>query len=53
MNQLVIFMYFVFTVFFMLGIVLINNTAPNLGTLISLASMLGFAINLLLDIARR
>jgi hypothetical protein len=53
MNQVTIFMYFVFTLSLMLGVTLSYSNAPNLGTLISLTSILGIAINLLLDIARR
>jgi hypothetical protein len=35
------------------GIYLANSLAPNLGILIAMSSILGIAINLLLDIARR
>jgi hypothetical protein len=53
MNQVTIFMYFVFTLSLIAGIYLANSLAPNLGILIAMSSILGIAINLLLDIARR
>jgi hypothetical protein len=52
-NQVVIFLYFVFTLTLLLGISLTHSNAPNLGTLVSLSSMLAIMINLLIDIARR
>jgi hypothetical protein len=52
-NQLVISLYFVFTIALLLGILLIHSKAPNLGTLVALMSTLAIMINLLIDIARR
>lgn len=53
MNQIVIFIYFVFTITLMLGVTLSYSNAPNLGLLLSMSSIIGIVINLLIDIARR